>query len=302
MKNSIAYLPKAKQDDLYYILSLIHEHLPQAEMVILFGSYARNSYVDYDERIEFGIPTSYRSDYDILVVTSGIADWKAEDRLQKVGDLYYRCPESQTPVQFIHDGIKKVNSDLSEGRYFYTEIKRDGVMLYDSGNFKLVRRRKLRYDEIRQQAEGYFEDKFRSVAEFMLLAKFSYEQGLYKKASFLLHQVCENAYCAIQLVYTLKNSKLHDLEKLSKAVRKHSPDLVTVFPRNTKEEKRLFSLIKAAYVEARYNSEFKVTKEDIDALMPKAELLRDITQRICLGKIGEFGEKAAVDRDSSSVL
>lgn len=100
MRNSIAYLPKAKQDDLYYILKLIRTHLPQAEMVILFGSYARNSYVDYDERVEFGIPTCYRSDYDILVITSNITDAKAEKKLDKIDNLYYRYPESQTPVQF----------------------------------------------------------------------------------------------------------------------------------------------------------------------------------------------------------
>lgn len=292
MKNSIAYLPKAKQDDLYYILSLIRKYLPQAEMVILFGSYARNSYVDYDERVEFGIPTAYRSDYDILVITSGVTDRKAEDKLQKVDSLYYRYPESQTPVQFIHDSIKKVNSDLSEGRYFYTEIKREGIMLYDSGRFKLVRRRKLCFDEKKQQAEEYFKDKFASSGEFLLLAKFCHEQGLYKKASFLLHQACENAYVAIRLVYTLKNSKLHDLEKLDRSVRKYCGELNSVFPRNTKEERRLFSLVKAAYIEGRYNSDFQVAKEDIEVLTAKVEQLSKIVERICKEKIEFYGNSS----------
>lgn len=34
-----------------------------------------------------------------------------------------------------------------------------------------------------------------------------------------------------------------------------------------------------------------VTKEDIDALIPKVELLRDITERICGERIKEYGEK-----------
>lgn len=290
MKNSIAYLPKAKQDDLYNILSLIRKHLPQAEMVILYGSYARNSYVLYDERIEFGIPTCYRSDYDILVVTSNIADWKAEDKLSKVNDLYDRDSESQTPVQFINDGIKKVNSDLSEGRYFYTEVKRDGVMLYDSGRFKLERRRKLHFNEIKQQAEEYFEDKFGRSTDFLQSAEHAYDDGKLQLSSFLLHQVCESTYVTIRLVQTLKSSKLHDLERLGKSVRKYSKDLLTVFPRNTKEEKRLFNLIKAAYIEGRYNPKFVVTKEDIDALLPKVKLLREITERICKEKIEYYGK------------
>lgn len=290
MKTSISYLPKAKQDDLYYILTLIRTHLPQAEMVILYGSYARNSYVNYDERVEFGIPTCYRSDYDILVITNGAADRKVEDKLKHIDNLYFRYPESQTPIQFIHDTVKKVNSDLAEGRYFYTEIKRDGILLYDSGKFKLERRRKLRFDEIKLQAEEYFKDKFNSSEEFLLLAKFSYEQNLYKKASFLLHQACENAYVAIRLVYTLKNSKLHDLERLGKLVHKCSDDLSKVFPQDTKQEKHLFNMIKVAYIEGRYNPDFQITKEDIDALIPKVELLQEITRRVCMEKIEYYAE------------
>ncbi|MDR0660441.1 MAG: nucleotidyltransferase domain-containing protein [Prevotellaceae bacterium] len=74
MKKSIAYLPKRKQHDLEWLTKEIISKLTKVEMIILFGSYARDEYVDYDERNDFGIRTSYRSDYDILVVTSGIAD------------------------------------------------------------------------------------------------------------------------------------------------------------------------------------------------------------------------------------
>lgn len=42
---------------------------------------------------------------------------------------------------------------------------------------------------------------------------------------------------------------------------------------------------KAAYIEGRYNPKFVVTREDIDALMPRVELLREITQRICEERI-----------------
>ena len=47
-------------------------------------------------------------------------------------------------------------------------------------------------------------------------------------------------------------------------------------------------LLKDAYVEARYNPKFLVTKEDIDALLPKVELLRNITKSICEQKIREY--------------
>ena len=88
MKRSIAYLPKNKQEDLYFIVNEIKKRLPKTEMIILYGSYARNEYVDFDEREEFGIITSFRSDYDILVVTSGISDKSAGQTLDNVENVY----------------------------------------------------------------------------------------------------------------------------------------------------------------------------------------------------------------------
>lgn len=72
--------------------------------------------------------------------------------------------------------------------------------------------------------------------------------------------------------------------KLSASVRKHSLELVMAFPRNNTEEKRLFNLLNAA----RYNPDFVVTKEDIDILVPKVELLRDIAKKICEERIKEY--------------
>lgn len=290
MKKSILHLPKRKQEDLYFLVHEITKRLPQTEFIILYGSYATGKYVVYDERVEFGIPTSFMSDYDILVITSGISDKKVGNLLDNIDDLYYKDPESQTPVQFINDDIKTLNRQLEEGRYFYTQLKQEGIVLYDSGRFKLARRRKLNFKEIQEQAQEYFNDKYESAEGFLRGAKFYYSDKNFKLSSFLLHQACENYYYSIRLAFTLRSNKQHNLSKLSASVKRHSDELAKVFPRDTPEEKRLFTLLKDAYVEARYNPKFLVTKEDIDALLPKVELLRDITKRICEAKIREYGE------------
>ena len=114
MKRSIAYLPKRKQDDIHYLVRSVLERMPQTEMIILYGSYATGKYVDRDERIEFGIRTAYMSDYDILVATHEIRNREAGQKLEAVENKYYTDPDSQTPVQFINEDIKKLNKDLSE--------------------------------------------------------------------------------------------------------------------------------------------------------------------------------------------
>ncbi|QIK53902.1 HEPN domain-containing protein [Dysgonomonas sp. HDW5B] len=292
MKKSISHLPSTNQRDLHYLVESILSRVKQTEMIILFGSYARNDFVIYDEKFEFGKIQFYVSDYDILVVTSGISDGIAGKALDNIEVQYYnraKDPDRQPPVQFITIDMKKLNKELKEGRYFYTQIKQEGVILYDSGNHKLARRRKLNFEEIKQQAQEYFDDKFPYANQFLHTARLIYTEKYYKMASFNLHQACENYFYTIRLVYTQQNSKQHNLTKLLNSVKKYSTDFVKVFPQDTPEEKRLFELIKAAYVNGRYDPDFVVTKEDIDALVPKVELLRDITKRICEERIGEYG-------------
>ena len=293
MKKSIAFLPPKVQEDMKYLVSEILKRLPQTEMVILFGSYARNKYVRRDIMIiDGGIPTVKISDYDLLVLTKGISSKKAEAILNNIEDLFFHGKDfdRDTPVQFIAEDILTFNTYIEEGRYFYTQIKEEGAILYNSERYKLARRRKLNFSEIKQQAEEYFEEKFKEANFFLDDAYVNCQKERYKRASFYLHQACENYYYAIRLVFTQRNSKQHNLDKLLKSVKKYSDDLADIFPKNTPEEKRLFDLLKASYVNARYEPSFVVTKKDIDALIPKVEQLRDITERICKEKIREYGE------------
>ena len=297
MKDSIAYLPKDKQDDLVFLVKEILKRLPQTEYIILYGSYARGNYVRRSVRIEDGgIPTVKISDYDIYVVTSGFNNKKAETVLDNVEDIFFSGKDfdRDTPVQFITDDIKALNKYLEEGRYFYTQIKQEGIVLYNSGKYKLSRRRKLNFAEIKEQAQEYFDEKFEKGNFFFDDAVTNKGRERFQMSSFYLHQACENYYYAIRLTFTLRNNKQHNLSKLSSSVRRYADDLGTVFPQNTPEEKQLFVLLKAAYVEARYTPYFVVTKEDIDTLIPKVELLRDIAKRICEAKIKEYGEQSTI--------
>lgn len=295
MKTSINYLPEQKRDELRRIVKCVLEVLPGCEMIILYGSYARNTYVDYDQRIEYGIRTCFMSDYDILVVTNTRFQRHVISHiLSKATDNYYKGMNrnESTTVQFIDESIDDLNKAIDKNRYFYTDIKREGIMPYNSGRYKLARRRKQNYREIKELAEEYYNERFERGNEFLLGAIFYNEQGLHKMASFNLHQACENYYNSIILTFTLYSPKEHSLIKLSARAKTHSLESSKAFPRNTEEEKRLFDLLQDAYVQARYSLHFRITQEDIEALIPKVELLRDIARQCCEERIKVYAAKA----------
>ncbi len=283
MKRSTRFLPPKKRQDLQQLTTLILEQVKQVEMIVLFGSYAKNSYVDYDQRVEFGTPTYYMSDYDIVILTRkpiGAAEYSL---YEKIKDKFFENKNRpfHTHPQFINYGIEDFNYALSKAHYFETEIKRDGVVLFDSGTYKLARRRKLDYTEIRDRAQKYFDDKFTLALDLYENVFFDYKRTKYKLSSFHLHQSAENLLRVIPMVFTLYGHKSHNLSELMNAAKKHTTEIFRVFPRDTQEEQRLFDLLQRAYIESRYNPDFEITKEDIDALIPKVEQLRSIVERTC---------------------
>lgn len=82
MKKSIKRLSKRTQEELTVLLDLVRKSIGNCQMVILFGSYARENYVLWDSNMEFGVHISYQSDYDILVVITGLT--------KQVGEKLYR--------------------------------------------------------------------------------------------------------------------------------------------------------------------------------------------------------------------
>ena len=290
MKRSIRFLPPRKRQDLQQLAELIRENVKQVEMVILFGSYAKNKYVDYDQRIEFGTPTYYMSDYDIVILTRKPIGAIESSLYEKIKDSFFENKNRpfHTHPQFVNYGIDDFNYALSKAHYFETEIKRDGVILYDSGAYKLARRRKLDYTEIRNRAQKYFDDKLGKANNFLEDTLFNFKKNEFVHSSFHLHQSAENLLRVIPMTFILYGHKSHDLSELMNAAKKHTTKIFEVFPCDTPEEKRLFDLLQRAYIESRYNPDFEVTKEDIDALIPKVEQLRDIVEKVCRERIAYY--------------
>lgn len=294
MKTSITHFREQTQHELRVLLSLIRKYIPASNMAILFGSYARGDYVTWDERIEFGIHTSYQSDLDILLVVS-ISNYKvAEDILRfKVTDDYYadlsRIYEHVTPPQFIVENIKHLNDCLEHSRYFFTDVVKEGILLFDDGQFKLSPPRKLDFGEIKSIAELEYDNYYPSAISLMgAVDSYFIPRKDYMNASFFLHQICEKFYYTILLVCNNYKPKNHKLMELSSMVKKFSRRLVTVFPQNTSFEKECFKLLCQAYIEGRYNSSFKIKLEQLEYLIKRIVILRDITRQICDEKIAWY--------------
>jgi uncharacterized protein len=260
-------------------------------MVILYGSYARGGYVLWDQKVEFGVNTSYQSDYDILVIVSKSSIKHVEDRLRtKVTPKYHKifAHRRHASPQFIVEYVETLNKELEHNQYFFTDIVKEGIKMYDTNEFKLAKPRKLSFKEIKVFAEFEFNIHYPDGDDFIDAANLHNSKAKYKIGSFQLHQACERFYNAISLVYTNYRPKTHKLNELSARVKEYSRELASVFPTNTDFQKRCFDLLCRAYIEARYNKDFVVTKEELAYMLERTEILKSITLRICTEKIASY--------------
>nr|WP_016948584.1 MULTISPECIES: HEPN domain-containing protein [unclassified Rickettsia] len=139
---------------------------------------------------------------------------------------------------------------------------------------------------MKEIAQDYFEEWFKSGKYFLKTSKNALEEEIFNISAFLLHQATESFYSTILLVFSNYKPKLHDLEKLSSMAENYNSELLQVFPIATPEQKECFTLLKEAYVKARYDKNYKITKEQLLYLIERIEKLKEITERICMVKIG----------------
>lgn len=293
MKDSIDHLPSSKQKNLAYICDVLRDELEQVTgfangtkkhgrilKIILFGSYATGKWVN---KPAYG----YVSDYDILVIVNQqdlVEEYKiwdlAEDRI---------ALRVRQPLNILVHTLDDVNTALVKGQYFFTDIKREGIVLYQSDKRELAEPGNLTPQEYKEIAEEHFEVWFESSVGFHQQYEFALSAPRNNIAAFLLHQSAEHCFSCLLLVLTNYKPYTHNLIRLNSFAISQSERIAEVFPQDTKLHRRRFQLLKKAYVDARYSKHYKISEEELLWLGERVKLLQELTKTLCEEKIASFG-------------
>lgn len=299
MRRDLEHLPEAARAELGEVVKIVfgefedalagrnapHRKAGRILKIILFGSYARGDWVaDPIGR--------YFSDFDILVVVNHdeLVDgeyWSlAEDRLVREHDT---GDSVVTPVNLIVHSLADVDRQLKRGRPFFTDIVRDGIVLYEAPNHPFVQSKPLSPEASRVEALTYFQEWFPSAQKRYEGAQFYMQKGYLKDAAFDLHQASERLYHCILLVFTLYSTKSHKLNFLRSRAESLSPALIDAWPRRSRFEQRCFELLRRAYVEARYSPHYQITPDELDWLVGRVGVLLELGEAACKAHLADAG-------------
>ncbi len=299
MKTELDHLPERQQHELARVRDILLEEFDKATArasqpnrrggkiykIILFGSYARDDWVDEPEN-------GYQSDFDLLIVVShedltDIADYWyiAEDRIARDSDI-------ARPVNIIVHSLNEVNTALKRGEYFWTDIARDGVAIYELPCHSLATPMPLSANDAYRMAREYADEWTETARQFLVQGTEAIERGWEKNAAFLLHQATERLYICFLLVRTLYFPRSHNIKFLRSLSEDKEPRLIEAWPRETRADRSRFERLKRAYVEARYSASYAITAEDLEVLAGCIAKLRDIVAALCEERLAHLKAEA----------
>jgi predicted nucleotidyltransferase/HEPN domain-containing protein len=256
--------------------------------IILFGSYARNDWVDEPDN-------GYLSDFDLLVIVS-------HEKLTDIADYWYvaedkilRDPAVGRTVNIIVHTMAEVNQALTRGEYFWTDILRDGVTLYDLPGHPFAQPQPMTAAEAVAVAQRSFELWSVKISEALAGAEFYLGRGNRKDAAFLLHQATERAYACFLLTHTFYFPRSHNIKFLRSLAEDTDRRLAVAWPREERADRRRFELLKRAYVEARYSDQYDPDVDDLKLLLAGAERLRTLVSEAARERIAKLADTSKPD-------
>jgi HEPN domain-containing protein len=204
------------------------------------------------------------------------------ETVDKLSDIY-------TPCSIIVHDVDYINAQLDEGQYFFSDIKKEGVLLHSTGHLKLKEvNKKLNPNQRYALAQDDFKYWFIDAVGFYELFETCIKKHQYNLGAFQLHQATERFYNAILLVFTHYKPKTHDLAILRRLTNNLDQRFIKAFPINNPEERRLFRLLRDAYIAARYKKGYTITEKELNWLGERIKVLQQLTEKLCLEKMESF--------------
>ncbi|TCM15077.1 HEPN domain-containing protein [Novosphingobium sp. PhB165] len=261
--------------------------------IILFGSYARSDWVDRPLN-------GYQSDFDLLIIVSHPKLTDIAEYWHVADDKMARDPAIERQVNFIVHTMDDVNQSLNRGEYFWVDIARDGIALYELPGSTFVMPKPLTPTDAYEMASAYFTSWMGKVNDAIEIAEFCVAKNKLNDAAFLLHQATERAYISFLLVRTHYFPRSHNIKFLRSLAEGKDSRLIDAWPREAKIDRRRFELLKRAYVEARYSTNYEISVEDLEAITARVHALRDLVGLVCQERLAYLSENARHDIGGNS--
>ena len=240
------------------------------------------------------VPVQY-----IYLHNNFLADQEARELLIMVSFKHVRVVNELTPVlniifsrqmewgyRVFH--VHEVEQALLEGSlFFYYATAARNCLFGRSDRFGNSGRPKL----IADQVSTAYRQGIDKANKFLTGATFYFRQQNFEYCTFMLHQVFDLMYRAIEFLVMGKDKKTHRIRLHQLYIKPYVKPLAVLF-NNTEEEVNLLHLLDEAYLAVRYENNYVIGERDLLCLFEKADLLYVVAEQVYQGIMNKHFDRA----------
>ncbi len=266
----------------------------QPEKIICFGKRITEH---HESGCFLSSLNGYSCHYFLLIVTA--ATTRIEHEVQDFANAHYKGGK----VTILVHGRETIEAAIRDHSRFFNTVYREAKLLYSAdGMMQIGSYVQLNPQRTYEKALKHYQHRYHMALGFCEAASVNLDKGHYNNAVFLMHQVVEQACTAIIRVHIAYRSDIHHLGRLLDLCLCFSDEPADLFPRDTPNQERLFSILLRSYSDSRYKDEFKIGEADARLLFERVSDLLELTETLCTAKLKIFHEQAVEAKSEAEAV
>jgi HEPN domain-containing protein len=163
---------------------------------------------------------------------------------------------------------------LESGHPFACRVRKNSILIFGNDDQEMSPSLESQANEI--EIEKQFHEATNRSQEFLAGADFFRLRNQNKMAAFMLHQSAEQCLRTLLKFITGFHCNTHSIDRLVKYLCMLLPDIYSIFPQRTEQEKRAFTLLQKAYIDTRYKEGYIIHHHDLIFLTERVNKLNII--------------------------
>lgn len=196
----------------------------------------------------------------------------------------------QTEFSYRVFHVHEVERALREGSlFFYYATAAQNCLFSKSGNFLECGAPEFIADRVNSN----YQHETNKANKFLAGANFYFKQQNFEHCAFMLHQVFDLMYRAIEILVMGKDKKTHRISAHQLYVKAYVKSLSELF--NDEEELCLLHLLDEAYLAVRYENNYTISEADVIHMFEKVDLLYRVAEQVYQGIMNNHFDKQVAE-------
>lgn len=191
--------------------------------------------------------------------------------------------------------VHEVKESLQNGSLFFDwACKPQNCLFSRSGSF-LADKNIVANNAVVHKVKTAYRYDLSKANQFLAGAKFYCKRHNLAHCAFMLHQVFDLSYRAIELLVMGQAKKTHLIQAHQCYIKPYVRQLAELFNQNDEEDIYLLYLLDEAYLAVRYENSYQITEAEIIRLFEKVDFLQHLANQVYQSLVNRYFDEEIVE-------